>query len=132
HARDFDGLDIGRLPTTPPAPTDTLPQTLFRQFRRLAAYAALRRELSPGSDDLITVLEKAHRRFALTEKSPDKALGDDVSQAFADLVRRDVGVVRGVMTAVPAAVKVGDELRADAPQFATEAGVRDLWDTLKL
>lgn len=60
HAADFGGVSLSELPTlrvgdTPAEKSATTQR--FRRFRRLAAYARLKRDLAGGTDDLIGIFE---------------------------------------------------------------------------
>ncbi len=141
HPDDFDGLDLGELPTraVDDTPSDTPSQAtkLFGQFLRLVGYTRLRRDIAAEPDDLIELFAHARRSYPpghdVDEAS--EAVLDDLCDRMARLTRRD-----------PATVRAGAdllEMSADAPPdgplvavtaagFAQERGVRRLWELLAL
>ena len=107
HPEDFDGLSLSELPTRESDDTPAQAIKLFRQWRRLAAYASLKNELAGGGEDLIDVFEAA---------TPD-----DACTRIAHIIRRD-----------PAGVKAAAEVLFTAPKFANEQNVQRLWQVLQL
>ena len=86
----------------------------FAGFRRLAAYARLKRDLGAGADDLIAIFE------ANGTTGADK-LDALVYPLIARLTRRDPFVVKSVARALAA-----------APDFAGEAPLQRLWEGLQI
>ncbi len=107
HADDFDGLSLSRLPARDSDDSPAQATDLFRQWRRLAAYARLKNELAGGGEELIDVFEAA---------TPGEACA-----RIARITRRD-----------PAGVQAAAEALFAAPGFADERNVRRLWQVLQL
>ncbi len=111
HAADFGGVSLSELPT---APDDNATQR-FARFRRLAAYARLKREMAGGTEDLIGVFE------ANGTTATDK-LEKQVYPRLAAITRRDEGTVRATAEAF-----VGS-----TPTFANEEPIEQLWEALQI
>lgn len=117
HAADFGGVNLSDLPTAAVGDTpaeQTAAGARFAGFRRLVAYARLKRDLAAGSDDLIAIFEAngtagADRLDAL------------VYPLIARLTRRDPFVVKSVARAI-----------STAPDFASEAPLQRLWEGLQV
>lgn len=110
HAADFGGTSLSELPT---APDDNATQR-FARFRRLAAYARLKREMAGGTEDLIAVFE------ANGTSAPDK-LEKQIYPLIAGITRRD-----------EATVKATAEALFGTPAFASEQPLERLWQALQL
>lgn len=114
HADDFGGIDLSRLPVSDRAEqTDEASggvTALFGQFLQLAAYARVKRDLAPGTDDLIGVFE-AQAAGGATAVYP----------IVARLTRRD-----------EATVKATAEALSPSPAFASEEPLARLWAALQV
>lgn len=107
HPQDFDNVSLSELPARESDDSPAQAVKLFRQWRRLAAYASLKNELAGGGEDLIDVFEAA---------SLDKACA-----RIAGITRRD-----------QTAVKAAAEALFAAPKFSHEGQLRRLWQALQL
>jgi len=114
HSADFGGLNLSRMPTQSNDAGAAAPEVLFGQYLRLAAYAALKREMAGGTDGLIDIFE-ANATSAIDRL--DKA----VYPRIAALTRRDTSVVKAAARALAA-----------SPDFASEEPLRRLWMALQL
>ncbi|MDE1674626.1 neuraminidase-like domain-containing protein [Nocardia gipuzkoensis] len=120
HPTQWGGVDLSGLPTDLTNRTEDTPEEKtaaverFGQFRRLAAYAQLKRELAGGTDDLISVFE------ANGTTEADR-LPKTVYPLIARLARRDVTVVQATAEAL-----------FTAPNFANDEHLRQLWGALQL
>ena len=117
HAPDFGNLSLSELPTERTG--DTQPEAAaaalrFSRFRRLAAYARLKRDLAGGTDDLIGVFE------ANGTAAADR-LEKQVYPLIARLSRREA-----------ATVKATAEVLSTTPAFAAEPPLQRLWDALQV
>ena len=136
HPGDFDGLDLGKLPTRSADDTDTLARTLFAQFRRLVAYAALRDQLSAGTD-LVALFASARRAFPADVSAADAqaAALTGVVTGLAAMTRRDPQTIRDALTLLgmaPVAAAGPDPYPVTIADLAQEKGVGRLWDVLAL
>jgi hypothetical protein len=128
HPADF-ALDLSALPAD--ATPGGAPARL-EQVRRLAGYAALKRDMGLDGAELIDVFERARRAVPTANAAARDALLDDLCERVAALARREPQTVRrvadllGFSAASPAAGVVA------APDFAQERGLRRLWDALAL
>lgn len=112
NAADFDGLDLGAMPTEladDPEPA----QALFAQVMRLVGYARLRADLTAEPGELTEVFAAAKANGATLP---------DLCARFGRITRRDTDVVGR------AALLLGMTLR----DFADERGLRRLWQVLSL
>ena len=107
HKADFDNLDLSRLPTRTANSTAAGSKALFAQFRRLAGYARLKRDMAGGTEDLIDVFET-------------KAL-DDVYALTARITRREASTVKATAQALFA-----------PPSFTNELSLQRLWEALQI
>ncbi|SFE35463.1 neuraminidase-like domain-containing protein [Nitrosomonas sp. Nm166] len=117
NSADFDGVSLSELPTgiVGDTPADREAATKrFEQYRRLVAYARLKRDLANGTDDLIEVFEAN----AIT--SPDR-LEKQVYPLIAKLTRRD-----------EATIATTAEALFITPTFANEISLRRLWQALQV
>ncbi|MDV6297234.1 neuraminidase-like domain-containing protein [Rhodococcus aetherivorans] len=120
HPAQWGGVNLSGLPTDLTDRTEDTPEQKvaavehFGQFRRLAAYAQLKRELAGGTDDLIGVFE------ANGTTEADR-LPKTVYPLIARLTRRDVTVVQATAEAL-----------FTAPNFANDEQLRQLWEALQL
>lgn len=114
HSGDFDGLNLGRLPTESGDAAAAAPDVLFGQYLRLAAYARLKQEMAGGTDGLIDV-------FEADATSAVGRLDDAVYPRIAALTRRETAVVRAAARALAA-----------APAFRSEVPLERLWKALQL
>lgn len=120
HATDFDNLGLNELPTVAvgdAAADAAATAQRFGRFRRLAAYARLKRELAGGTDDLIGIFE------ANGTAAADR-LEKQVYPLIAKLTRRG-----------EATVKASAEALVKAPAVATfesERPLRRLWEALQV
>lgn len=120
HAPDFGGVRLGDLPLSPVGDTAADRQSTARRFgwfRRLAAYAKLKRELAPGTDDLLGIFEAN----GTTAPGRLEAL---VYPRIAQLTRRDPRLVKAT-----AEILVSPP---DAPHFESERPLLRLWEALKV
>jgi hypothetical protein len=116
HAADFDGITLSELPTATVGNTlneKTSTVQRFRRFRRLAAYARLKRDLAGGTDDLIAIFE-ANGTIA------EDRLEKQVYPLIAKLSRRD-----------EATVKASAEALVKAPSVPVFESERPLWRLLE-
>lgn len=137
HRTDFDNLDLSKLPTRETDDTPAGATALFGQFLRLAGYAALKRDLAEGTDDLIGIFENARRIYpASTDPNQAKAvLFEDICKRVADLTRREVTTVQVAAQHfgfIAQHASSGSELRVNASDFAQERGIQRLWDALQI
>ena len=117
HAGDFDNVSLSELPTRPVGDTpaeQTAALQRFGRFRRVAAYAQLKRDLAGGTDDLIGIFE-ANGTTAVDR------LDKQVFPLIAKLTRRDEVTVTAAAEALFA-----------APAFASERPVQRLWEALQV
>ena len=137
HAADFDGFDLGRLPTTLQDDSPASAVERFRQLVRVMDYAGLKREMGGAQDDLIAVFEHARRAFGADADAGEASAGllDDLSARIGAVTRRDAALVRSTaeqlgfevqLTAQPAGFEVA------APDFISERGIARLWEALRL
>jgi hypothetical protein len=120
HADRFDDLSLSELPTA--ATGDSLPEKSaatqrFGRFRRLAAYARLKRDLAGGTDDLIGIFE------ANGTTAADR-LEKQVYPLIARLTRREEATVRAGAEALFKAPEV--------PSFESEKPLWRLWKALEV
>jgi hypothetical protein len=106
HAADFDNVSLSSLPTRESDDTPAGARALFAQFLRIAAYAATKRDVTGGGEELIDVLEAA---------------AADQPAMIARLTRRDEATVKATANALFA-----------APDFRSEIPVRRLWGALQV
>ncbi|MFC7548745.1 neuraminidase-like domain-containing protein [Plantactinospora sp. GCM10030261] len=133
HPDDFDGLDLGALPTAAAAEPPHAVQARFRQLLRLAGYARLRGELAAEPADLIDVFVTARRRVPAGADPDDVAetVLTDVTTRLATMTRRAPAIVRAAAELVGASAAVtGDQ--AVAADFTQEQGLGRLWRVLAL
>jgi hypothetical protein len=134
HAADFDGVSFNQLPTNEAGGTQAT--TLFDYFQRLVEYVRLKREVAGDTDDLIGIFENARRTYPAQTPiaTAEDALFEDLCERFADLARRDAEIVSDAAMSLKftkASESVGAELRVVCADFASEKGVRRLWDALQ-
>lgn len=110
HAAAFDGLNLSLLPASAEEGTFARGQALFRQWRRLAGYARLKRELAGGLDSLIDIFE------ANGSSQPDR-----VYPLISKLARMDESEVKAAAKALFA-----------APAFPSEKPLARLWEALRI
>ncbi len=120
HAHDFDGVSLSELPVghTGDSPSDRAATSLlFGRFRRLAAYARLKRDLAGRTDDLISIFE------ANGTAAADR-LEKSIYPLIAKITRRDEPTVKATAEALvkPPA----------GPAFESEKPVGRLWEALKV
>ena len=120
HAADFGGVSLSELPTatvgdSPAEHTSTAQR--FGRFRRLAAYARLKRDLAGGTDDLIGIFE------ANGTAAADR-LENQVYPLIAKLTRRDEATVKASAEALVEAPTV--------PAFESERPLWRLWEALQV
>jgi hypothetical protein len=98
HAAAFGGVDLKALPARAEDDSVNGAQGLFAWFLRLAVYARLKRELAPGTDDLIGIFEA-------------NGAGDieRVYGLLATVMRRDATVVKATARALWAAPSFDSE-----------------------
>jgi hypothetical protein len=120
HASDFDGLSLSELPTVTsadsPAERAATAQR-FARFRRLAAYARVKRDLAEGTHDLIAVFE------ANGTTAADR-LEKQVYPLLAKLTRRNEATIKATAEALvkPPAVRM----------FESEKPLWRLWEALQV
>lgn len=110
NAADFGGVSLSELPIAP----DANAAQRFARFRRLAAYARLKREMAGGTEDLIGVFE------ANGTNAPDR-LEKRVYPLIARITRRE-----------EATVKATAEALFTGPAFASERPLERLWQALQI
>ncbi|MGE3163992.1 MAG: neuraminidase-like domain-containing protein [Planctomycetota bacterium] len=120
HAADFDGVSLSELPTaavgdSPAEHTSTAQR--FGRFRRLAAYARLKRDLAGGTDDLLGTFE------ANGTAAADR-LDKQIYPLIAKLTRRDEATVEASAEALVKAPAV--------PAFESERPLWRLWEALQV
>jgi hypothetical protein len=133
HAGDFDNLNLSALPTAPADDTTAAATTLFRQFLRLAGYAALKKELSPDTNDLLGVLDASRKLYS--PATDVDAMNTAHFQPLADLTRRDAVEVRSTAEAlglIVTSTQNADGIQIDAPFLANERGVGRIWEALQM
>lgn len=120
HAADFGGVRLSDLPLSPVGDTAADRRSTaqrFAWFRRLAAYARLKRELSPGTDDLLGILEA-------NDTNLPGHLDAQVYPRIARLTRRDPRLVKATAEALVSP--------PDAPHFESERPLLRLWEALEV
>lgn len=120
HAADFDGMSLSDLPTATvgDSPSEhTSAAQRFGRFRRLAAYARLKRDLAGGTDDLLGIFE------ANGTAAADR-LEKQIYPLIAKLTRRDEATVRASAEALVKAPAV--------PTFESERPLWRLWEALQV
>jgi hypothetical protein len=120
HAADFGGVRLSDLPLSPVGDSAADRQSTaqrFGGFRRLAAYARLKRDLAPGTDGLLSIFE------ANGTTAPGR-LEAQVYPRIAQLTRRDPRVVKATAEALINP--------PDAPHFESERPLWRLWEALKV
>jgi hypothetical protein len=133
HATDFDNLNLSALPTRSADDTIAGATVLFRPFLRLAGYAALKRDLSPDTNDLLEVLDASRKLY-----SPATDVDGTTTahfQRLADLTRRDAIEVRSTADALGLTVtstQNADGIRIEAPFLADERGIARIWKALQM
>jgi hypothetical protein len=120
HDADFDGMSLSDLPTATvgdsPAEHGSTAKR-FGRFRRLAAYARLKRDLAGGTDDLIGIFE------ANGTAAADR-LEKQVYPLIAKLTRRDEVTVKAIAETVVEAPHV--------PVFESERPLWKMWEALQV
>jgi hypothetical protein len=133
HPADFDGLDLGELPTRAADDTDVTARELFAQVLRLCAYARLKGELGA---DLTPLLAAARRAFPgdVTAADAREQTLAGLASAVGAVTRRDPAAVRAAMDllGVTATVGAGDPYPVEAVALADERGLARLWRLLQL
>jgi len=119
HSADFGDVNWQQLPTQVTNDTDVdaakKAVALFNAFVGVMDYAALKRDLAGGGDDLIATFERARL------KNPDSV--SELCQQIATLTRRKPDVVQATAT----------QLQMTAPEhFAGEARIERLWQALQI
>ncbi len=124
NAADFGGVALSKLPTRAEDDSDGAAAALFGQFLRLAGYAALKRDLAGGSDDLIAVFEAA--QAALPD---DGTKGAPAKEAALNEACRLLGLAarRGQLT-----VKTAANALLKTPALVNEQAVGRVWEALQL
>jgi hypothetical protein len=127
HPDDFDGLDVGALPTAPADEAPDIVRARFGQLLRLVGYARLRGDLAAEPEDLLAVFAHARRRLPA---DPEQVLAG-VTRRLAAITRREPATVRAAADLLGAsATVVGDQVVASA--FTNERGLTRLWRVLAL
>ena len=120
HDADFDGLSLSDLPTATvgdsPAEHGSTAKR-FGRFRRLAAYARLKRDIAGGTDDLLGIFE------ANGTAAADR-LEKQVYPLIAKLTRRDEATVKAIAETVVEAPHV--------PVFESERPLWKMWEALQV
>jgi Neuraminidase-like domain len=119
HSADFGDVNWQQLPIQVTNDTDAdaakKAVALFNAFVGLMDYAALKRDLAGGGDDLIAIFERARL------ENPDSL--SELCQQIATLTRRKPDVVQATAT----------QVRMTAPEhFAGEARIERLWQALQI
>ena len=118
HPSDFASVNWRLLPTQETTGTDANAANavaLFNAATRLMNYAALKRDLAGGGDDLIAIFERARL------KNPESVL--ELCKQTATLTRRKLAVVQSTAA----------ELGMTTPEhFADEARMERLWEALQI
>ena len=133
HGNDFDGLDLGALPTSTNEGTPQEARDRFRQILRVVDYARLRVDLAADPESLVGVFRFARR--TLPDGADPAAVGQDVlnevAGRLAAITRRKPEQV------LSAAALLGFTTEMDggqmiAPGFTQERGLGRLWRVLSL
>ena len=108
--------------------------TLFGWFLRLAGYSDLKREPAGGTDDLITVFERARVTHAIADVNMAKTAH---FETLAQLLRRDPieFLFRAVFEALMLTITVsvaGAGTHIETPDLAQGQGVQRLWSALQV
>lgn len=133
HRADFEDFDFARLPTLE---NDTIAEKtdkLFKQFLLLADYAHLKRGLSAGTDDLISIFENACRTYP--EITEEKKAIDIHFEPIARLTRRDSTTVRRVAEKLDFEIKAaqdGKGYRVEVRDIASVEKIWRLWEALQV
>ena len=139
HPEDFNDLDLRGLPTREADASAAEATALFSQFLRLADYARLREDLAAG-EDLIDLFERARRTYVetidLTVTEQIEMMDEKLCQILADITRRELATVQEAAAhlgfgTIPIPDTVNPELLVAEP-FATERGIRRLWEILQI
>lgn len=117
HADNFDGINLSELPTVAVDDTATGQHAMVKRFgwfRRLAAYARLKRDLAAGTDDLIGI-------FEANETTAADRLEKQIYPRIAKLTRRDEATIQATTEAL-----------FTEPAFASEEPLQQLWEALQV
>jgi ABC toxin-like protein/neuraminidase-like protein/putative peptidoglycan binding protein/virulence plasmid A protein len=129
---DFNGLDLGALPTT--LDTDpTAARARFAQLLRLAGYVRLRGELAAEPADLVGVFASARRRVPAGADPAAVAdqLWTEAIARFAAIVRREPATVVQAAELLGMSAGVAGDTAA-AVDLTQERGLARLWRVLAL
>ncbi len=117
HADDFDGISLSELPTVTVDDTIVEQRAIVKRFgwfRRLAAYARLKRDLAAGTDDLIGIFE------ANGTTAADR-LEKQIYPRVARLTRRNEATIQATVEAL-----------FTVPRFASEEPLQRLWKAFQV
>lgn len=136
NGADFDGLDLSQLPTSPGIAAAAA-QANFTRLLRLIGYAALKKELAVGGDDLVGVFAHARRTFpaGTAAATATATVTSDVTTLLANLTRREPAVVQAAATALgltATATASATDLKVVMPGFFDERGLDRVWQVLKI
>ena len=144
HRSDFDDIDLSKLPTIENDSLALDPMKLFKHFLLLADYAHLKRDLSAGTDNLISVFENAHKTYPeITDAETAKLTH---LEPLAQLTRRNVETISAVAQRigfVMSAIPIGNSnsettsaehsgYRVDSPDISNVENLSRLWQVLQV
>ena len=145
NGADFSNASFNSLPTQASDYSVAGAQTLFGQFLRLAAYAALRKGPAGGADGLIAVFQNARQTVPLaplpagvTSAAQLTAwAANNLYQALANVTRRDIRTIQAVIQQLWGASAIQTVTTATALQFTcaplvNEIGFGRLWAALQM
>lgn len=135
HPDDFDGLDLGALPTMPGQDGEIESVQRFGWFLRLAGYVTLRGDLATRPDELVDLLLHARRTCPAGTLDAEAQVRKDLCARLARITRRDPGTVEAaadLLDMTAHATPNPDGIDVAAPDFADERGIRRLWTVLGL
>ncbi|MBN1130039.1 MAG: hypothetical protein JXA71_13695, partial [Chitinispirillaceae bacterium] len=137
-------MSLARTENTHLAIAADRPLVIFAGLMRLMDYAAVKKELSPGSDDLISVLENAGRIYHASDNPEWNDAGKAITAHFekvAALMGREAQTVQDtadLMNYLDSAYTAITEdgrpraWRIETPCLADERGIRRLWEALRI
>jgi peptidoglycan hydrolase-like protein with peptidoglycan-binding domain len=142
---DFSNASFNSLPTQASDFSVAKAQTLFGQFLRLAAYAALRKGPAGGTDGLIDVFQNARQTVPLTPLPAGVTSAAQLAawaantlyQALANVTRRDIPTIQSVIQQLWGTGAIQTTTNATTLQFicaplVNEIGFSRLWTALQM
>lgn len=136
NAKDFDDLDLGKIPLTENGPLPNA-QALFKTFTRVCDYTSLRQSIAGDGPELIDLFIKARLSYEINaDETATKALHlKGLYEQIANLTRREINTIEEIATklGMNAVAKIEDgKLQINADSFANERDVQKLWSGLQL